>query len=134
MTLSILFIIIIGVLVLCVLASCIQIVPQAYAVILERLGAYRTTWGTGIHFKIPFIERVSRRISLMEQVEDFPPQPVITKDNVTMQIDTVVYLKGRVPRLNNGSGVGECPLLFLVTNISLHCLFCTVANCPDEIR
>ncbi|OUN30160.1 hypothetical protein B5G33_09895 [Blautia sp. An81] len=111
MTLSILFIIIIGVLVLCVLASCIQIVPQAYAVILERLGAYRTTWGTGIHFKIPFIERVSRRISLMEQVEDFPPQPVITKDNVTMQIDTVVYLKGRVPRLNNGSGVGECPAI-----------------------
>lgn len=111
MTLSILFIIIIGVLVLCVLASCIQIVPQAYAVILERLGAYRATWGTGIHFKIPFIERVSRRISLMEQVEDFPPQPVITKDNVTMQIDTVVYLKGRVPRLNNGSGVGECPAI-----------------------
>ena len=111
MTLSILFIIIIGVLVLCVLASCIQIVPQAYAVILERLGAYRTTWGTGIHFKIPFIERVSRRISLMEQVEDFPPQPVITKDNVTMQIYTVVYLKGRVPRLNNGSGVGECPAI-----------------------
>ena len=111
MTLSILFIIIIGVLVLCVLASCIQIVPQAYAVILERLGAYSTTWGTGIHFKIPFIERVSRRISLMEQVEDFPPQPVITKDNVTMQIDTVVYLKGRVPRLNNGSGVGECPAI-----------------------
>ena len=111
MTLSILFIIIIVVLVLCVLASCIQIVPQAYAVILERLGAYRTTWGTGIHFKIPFIERVSRRISLMEQVEDFPPQPVITKDNVTMQIDTVVYLKGRVPRLNNGSGVGECPAI-----------------------
>ena len=111
MTLSILFIIIIGVLVLCVLASCIQIVPQAYAVILERLGAYRTTWGTGIHLKIPFIERVSRRISLMEQVEDFPPQPVITKDNVTMQIDTVVYLKGRVPRLNNGSGVGECPAI-----------------------
>ena len=111
MTLSILFIIIIGVLVLCVLASCIQIVPQAYAVILERLGAYRTTWGTGIHIKIPFIERVSRRISLMEQVEDFPPQPVITKDNVTMQIDTVVYLKGRVPRLNNGSGVGECPAI-----------------------
>ena len=111
MTLSILFIIIIDDLVLCVLASCIQIVPQAYAVILERLGAYRTTWGTGIHFKIPFIERVSRRISLMEQVEDFPPQPVITKDNVTMQIDTVVYLKGRVPRLNNGSGVGECPAI-----------------------
>ena len=111
MTLSILFIIIIGVLVLCVLASCIQIVPQAYAVILERLGAYRTTWGTGVHFKIPFIERVSRRVSLMEQVEDFPPQPVITKDNVTMQIDTVVYLKGRVPRLNNGSGVGECPAI-----------------------
>ena len=90
MTLSILFIIIIGVLVLCVLASCIQIVPQAYAVILERLGAYRTTWGTGIHFKIPFIERVSRRISLMEQVEAFQPHPVITKNNVTKQIETDV--------------------------------------------
>ena len=76
------------VLVLWVLASCIRIVPQAYAVVLERLGAYKATWGTGIHFKVPFIERVARRVNLKEQVVDFPPQPVITKDNVTMQIDT----------------------------------------------
>ena len=79
------------VLVLWVLASCIRIVPQAYAVVLERLGAYKATWSTGIHFKVPFIERVARRVNLKEQVVDFPPQPVITKDNVTMQIDTVVF-------------------------------------------
>ena len=71
------------VLVLWVLASCIRIVPQAYAVVLERLGAYKATWSTGIHFKVPFIERVARRVNLKEQVVDFPPQPVITKDNVT---------------------------------------------------
>ena len=81
------------VLVLWVLASCIRIVPQAYAVVLERLGAYKATWSTGIHFKVPFIERVARRVNLKEQVVDFPPQPVITKDNVTMQIDTVVFFK-----------------------------------------
>ena len=79
------------VLVLWVLASCIRIVPQAYAVVLERLGAYKATWSTGIHFKVPFIERVARRVNLKEQVVDFPPQPVITKDNVTMRIDTVVF-------------------------------------------
>ena len=87
------------VLVLWVLASCIRIVPQAYAVVLERLGAYKATWGTGIHFKVPFIERVARRVNLKEQVVDFPPQPVITKDKVTMQIDTVVFFQITDPKL-----------------------------------
>ena len=76
---------------LIIAASCIKIVPQANAIVLERLGAYRATWSTGIHFKIPFIERVARKVNLKEQVVDFPPQPVITKDNVTMRIDTVVF-------------------------------------------
>ena len=87
------------VLVLWVLASCIRIVPQAYAVVLERLGAYKATWSTGIHFKVPFIERVARRVNLKEQVVDFPPQPVNTKDNVTMQIDTVVFFQITDPKL-----------------------------------
>ena len=87
------------VLVLWVLASCIRIVPQAYAVVLERLGAYKATWSTGIHFKVPFIERVARRVNLKEQVVDFPQQPVITKDNVTMQIDTVVFFQITDPKL-----------------------------------
>ena len=87
------------VLVLWVLASCIRIVPQAYAVVLERLGAYKATWSTGIHFKVTFIERVARRVNLKEQVVDFPPQPVITKDNVTMQIDTVVFFQITDPKL-----------------------------------
>ena len=86
----IIFIVLI-VLVLWILASCIRIVPQAYAIVVERLGAYKETWNTGIHFKTPFIDRVARRVNLKEQVVDFPPQPVITKDNVTMQIDTVVF-------------------------------------------
>jgi regulator of protease activity HflC (stomatin/prohibitin superfamily) len=71
--------------------SNIKIVPQAYAFVIERLGAYNTTWTTGIHFKFPFIDRIAKRVNLMEQVSDFPPQPVITKDNVKMQIDTVVF-------------------------------------------
>ena len=87
------------VLVLWVLASCIRIVPQAYAVVLERLGAYKATWSTGIHFKVPFIERVARRVNLKEQVVDFTPQPVITQDNVTMQIDTVVFFQITDPKL-----------------------------------
>ena len=87
------------VLVLWVLASCIRIVPQAYAVVLERLGAYKATWSTGIHFKVPIIERVARRVNLKEQVVDFPPQPVSTKDNVTMQIDTVVFFQITDPKL-----------------------------------
>ncbi len=74
-----------------VLVANIKIVPQATAQVIERLGSYRTTWTTGMHFKIPFIEKVAKKITLMEQVADFPPQPVITKDNVRMQIDTVVF-------------------------------------------
>ena len=93
------FLIVIIVIVAWVLASCIRIVPQAYAVILERLGAYQATWSTGIHFKVPFIERVARKVNLKEQVVDFPPQPVITKDNVTMQIDTVVFFQITDPKI-----------------------------------
>ena len=93
------FLIVIIVIVALVLASCIRIVPQAYAVILERLGAYQATWSTGIHFKVPFIERVARKVNLKEQVVDFPPQPVITKDNVTIQIDTVVFFQITDPKL-----------------------------------
>ena len=74
-----------------ILISCVKIVHQAQAVVVERLGAYLTTWNTGLHFKMPIIDRVARRIDLKEQVVDFPPQPVITKDNVTMQIDTVIF-------------------------------------------
>lgn len=91
--------IIIILLLLILIASCVRIVPQAHAIVLERLGAYQSTWGTGIHFKIPFIDRIARRVNLKEQVVDFPPQPVITKDNVTMQIDTVVYFQITDPKL-----------------------------------
>ena len=87
------------IIVLLVLASCIKIVPQASALIVERLGAYKDTWGVGIHFKVPFIERVAKRVNLKEQVVDFPPQPVITKDNVTMRIDTVVFFQITDPKL-----------------------------------
>lgn len=93
------FLIVIFIIALWVFASCVRIVPQAYAVILERLGAYQATWNTGIHFKLPFIERVAKRVNLKEQVVDFPPQPVITKDNVTMQIDTVVFFQITDPKL-----------------------------------
>jgi len=81
------------------LASNIIIVPQASAFIVERLGAYQGTWETGLHFKIPFIERVANKVTLKERVSDFPPQPVITKDNVTMQIDTVIYFQVTDPKL-----------------------------------
>ena len=81
------------VIVVAVLISNIKIVPQAHAYVIERLGAYHATWSTGLHFKIPFIDRIAKKVSLKEQVIDFPPQPVITKDNVTMQIDTVVYFQ-----------------------------------------
>ena len=96
---GVVFLIVIIIIAVWVLASCIRIVPQAYAVVLERLGAYKATWSTGIHFKVPFIERVARRVNLKEQVVDFPPQPVITKDNVTMQIDTVVFFQITDPKL-----------------------------------
>ena len=93
MTGGIEFLIVIGfiILVLILLASCIKIVPQAHALVIERLGAYQGTWGVGLHFKVPFLDRVAKRVILKEQVVDFAPQPVITKDNVTMRIDTVVY-------------------------------------------
>ena len=96
---GVVFLIVIIVIAVWVLASCVRIVPQAYAVILERLGAYQATWSTEIHFKVPFIERVARKVNLKEQVVDFPPQPVITKDNVTMQIDTVVFFQITDPKL-----------------------------------
>ena len=96
---GVVFLIVIIVIAVWVLASCVRIVPQAYAVIQERLGAYQATWSTGIHFKVPFIERVARKVNLKEQVVDFPPQPVITKDNVTMQIDTVVFFQITDPKL-----------------------------------
>ena len=87
------------VLVLFTLVRCIRIVQQAKAYVVERLGAYKTTWNVGLHFKMPFIERVAKVVTLKEQVADFPPQPVITKDNVTMQIDTVVYFQITDPKL-----------------------------------
>lgn len=92
---------VIGLLVIIVLLllSCIKIVPQAHAYVMERLGAYHATWNVGLHFKVPLIEKVSKRVTLKEQVVDFPPQPVITKDNVTMQIDTVVYFQITDPKL-----------------------------------
>ena len=85
--------------ILLILVSCIRIVPQAQAMVVERLGAYLETWNVGIHFKVPFIDRVIKKVSLKEHVVDFEPQPVITKDNVTMQIDTVVYYQITDPKL-----------------------------------
>jgi regulator of protease activity HflC (stomatin/prohibitin superfamily) len=84
---------------LVIIISNVKIVPQAHAYVMERLGAYSTTWETGLHVKIPFIDRISKKVSLKEQVVDFPPQPVITRDNVTMQIDTVVYFEITDPKL-----------------------------------
>ena len=85
--------IILIVIIIVILCSCIRIVPQAKNYVIEFLGSYKQTWNNGLHFKIPLIERVANVVSKKEQVADFPPQPVITKDNVTMQIDTVVYYK-----------------------------------------
>ncbi|MFI3228065.1 MAG: SPFH domain-containing protein [Clostridia bacterium] len=87
------------VIILSAISSNIVVVPQARTYVIERLGAYHTTWQTGLHLKIPFFERISKKISMKEQVIDFPPQPVITKDNVTMQIDTVVYFQITDPKL-----------------------------------
>ena len=92
----ILVLIIIGVV---ALGSCIKIVPQAHAYIIERFGGYNATWSVGLHIKVPFIDRIAKRVNLKERVVDFPPQPVITKDNVTMQIDTVVYFQITDPKL-----------------------------------
>ena len=96
---GVVFLIVIIVIAVWVLASCVRIVPQAYAIVVERLGVYKETWNTGIHFKTPFIDRVARRVNLKEQVVDFAPQPVITKDNVTMRIDTVVFYQITDPKM-----------------------------------
>ena len=82
-----------------IVAANIKVVPQSKAFVIERLGAYHTTWQTGIHCLIPIVDRISKQVSLKEQVADFPPQPVITKDNVTMQIDTVVFFQITDPKL-----------------------------------
>ncbi len=84
---------------LIVLVSCVNVVPQAKAYVVERLGGYQATWDVGIHFKVPFIDKVARRVNLKEQVVDFPPQPVITKDNVTMRIDTVIFYQITDPKM-----------------------------------
>lgn len=93
------FLIPIIIILLIILASCVKIVPQAHAYVVERLGAYQGTWNVGIHFKMPLLDKVAKRINLKEQVVDFPPQPVITKDNVTMRIDTVVFFQITDPKL-----------------------------------
>lgn len=87
------------IIILLILIANIKVVPQAHAYVVERLGAFHSTWGTGLHIKIPFSDRIAKKVSLKEQVVDFPPQPVITKDNVTMQIDTVVYFQITDPKL-----------------------------------
>ena len=93
------FMIIIILLIVYIVTSCVRIVPQAQAYVIERLGAYNGTWSVGMHFKVPFIDRVAKKVLLKEQVVDFAPQPVITKDNVTMRIDTVVFFQITDPRL-----------------------------------
>ena len=92
-------IIILIVVILVILARCIRVVQQSKAYVIERLGAFHAVWSVGLHFKLPFIDRIQRVVSLKEQVADFPPQPVITKDNVTMQIDTVLYFQITDPKL-----------------------------------
>ena len=93
------FILVVLILLIALLASCIKIVPQAYAYVVERLGAYQQTWPVGVHFKMPFVDKVAKRVILKEQVVDFAPQPVITKDNVTKRIDTVVFFPITDPKL-----------------------------------
>ena len=93
------FLIAVVVIMAIILLSCINVVPQARAYVIERLGAYNGTWSVGMHFKVPFIDRVAKKVLLKEQVVDFAPQPVITKDNVTMRIDTVVFFQITDPKL-----------------------------------
>ena len=96
---TLIFVVILIVFLLAIIVANIKIVPQAHAFVVERLGAFHASWGTGLHVKIPFIDRIAKKVSLKEQVIDFPPQPVITKDNVTMQSDTVVYFQITDPKL-----------------------------------
>lgn len=93
------YLIVLLVVVVIVMISCVNVVPQAHVYVVERLGGYQATWDVGIHFKVPFIDRIAKRILLKEQVVDFPPQPVITKDNVTMRIDTVIFYQITDPKL-----------------------------------
>ena len=93
------FLFVLIVLLVLITVSCIKIVPQAHAYVIERLGAYQTTWGVGLHFKAPIIDKVAKKVVLKEQVADYPPQPVITKDNVTMQIDSVLFYQITDPKL-----------------------------------
>lgn len=104
---------IVALFVLIILVSNIKVVPQANAYVIERLGAYHSTWETGLHAKIPFFDKISKKVSLKERIVDFPPQPVITKDNVTMQIDTVVYFQVTDPKLYS-YGV-ESPMMAIET-------------------
>ena len=104
-----LVILIILILAIAIVASCIKIVPQAQAYVVERLGAYQDTWSVGLHFKVPIVDKVAKRVLLKEQVADFPPQPVITKDNVTMRIDTVVFFQITDPKLFTYGG--ENPIM-----------------------
>jgi len=103
------------VLIVGLVAANVRIVPQSSAFVIERLGAYSTTWGVGLHFKVPVLERISNRVTLKEQLRDFPPQPVITKDNVTVQIDTVVYFQVTDPKLYT---YGIHNPLFAIENLS----------------
>lgn len=107
------------VLLIAFIASNIVIVPQAKAYVIERLGTYRDTWSTGLHFKVPLFERIARKVTLKEQVVDFPPQPVITKDNVTMQIDTVVYFQITDPKLYTYGVVGPITAIENLTATTL---------------
>ena len=95
---SIALLIIVGLLII-IVSTCVQIVPQAHSYVIERLGAFKETWSVGLHFKVPFIDKVARKVNLKEQVADFEPQPVITRDNVTMQIDTIIFYQITDPKL-----------------------------------
>ena len=99
MALNTIFLAILILIVVMLIISCVKIVRQAEALVIERLGAYQATWSTGLHFKVPIFDRVARRVDLKEQVVDFAPQPVITKDNVTMRIDTVVFYQITDPKM-----------------------------------
>ena len=115
MPLGLIVILIIAVIILLVIISNIKVVSQSNAYVIERLGAYSSTWGQGLHVKIPLIDKISKKVSLKEQVVDFPPQPVITKDNVTMQIDTVVYFQITDPKLY---AYGVVDPIFAIENLT----------------
>ncbi|WP_434089114.1 SPFH domain-containing protein, partial [Faecalibaculum rodentium] len=116
---QIIFIAVLVVLLAALLFSIVKVVPQANAYVVERLGAYNTTWNTGLHLKMPFIDRIANKVTLKEVVQDFAPQPVITKDNVTMQIDTVVYYQITDPKLYTYGVVGPVTAIETLTATTL---------------